>query len=171
MSPFRIALIVIGLIAAIAIPSLLTQQRESAVDAFADEIPTYLAIWNGGVDTGNAPAQSAIVGPMVAIDPATEAVDPFHFDLPGDIRATAPADVRSILFLKCWTTDAGYYLGGPKAEHHACEFVAYDRQTQRVTLRETMENYAPLQITDDQSGTATRPTAVFLERLAELTSN
>ena len=107
--------------------------------------------------------------PMIALDVDGRAVDPLNSEIPEAWRATDPANVATVLLVKCETDHVGDYGAFEDAYAHECRMWAVDTQTREVVwadwARKSPPRRAPrfkLPFTDV---VADRPTDELIQQL------
>jgi hypothetical protein len=171
MKKVLFVILALGLLASVAglILSESRQDRQAdTVESFAAEVPTYMAIWRGGVAEESTTDDGYIVGKAVIVETTDEAFDWLTFKLPDAIQAETPEEVGTLIFLACRTTEVGMYENGKTARNHVCDMAAYDVGAGRVSYKNSVVSYAPESISFDQSGTAMRPNEKILGLIESL---
>jgi hypothetical protein len=82
------------------------------------------------------PTNKPLKGNFIAIDVADNSFDHFYFDLPENLKATTPADVKTVVFLN-WTKQQThtYDPGNKPGYTHSCMVEVVDRETKTLLLR------------------------------------
>lgn len=171
MKKVLFALLALGLLASVAgtiLSGVKQGRREDTLEAFAAQLPSYMALWRDGVADESAVANGYLAGKAVIVEVTDREIDRLSFDLPDAIRATTPEEVGTLIFLKCRTPEVGSYTSGATARDHVCDMVAYDTGAGRVSAMDSVVRGAPGSISVDQSGTAGRPDEELLALIASL---
>lgn len=108
--------------------------------------------------------------PVVVIDVARRALDEAFFGLPDSIRAKRPADVASVVLVRCETTRIGTYgTSGGGAYQYTCDVRAYDAASKRLLARHAIDGPSPPSSSrNGVSQTGARPTGLVADYIRGL---
>ena len=160
--------IVVGIVAGVSIPNYLQYKKKAEVEPFRAALAGYLSIWNQNVSAMPAPAEPYLAGKALIVNLDGGEIDQLHYSLPENIKASSPDDLRSVVFVKCWTEKYGLYTGGVTAFSHICEIAAYDTARSQLSFKDRVTRDPPASIEAGSSGIAERPDSEMLKLLTSM---
>jgi hypothetical protein len=138
--------------------------HRSAEEAFQPHMAEYLAAAKGTAD----PAE--VKGKMVVVDKATRDIDwDVFFGLPDDVRAAAPQEVGTVVWLVWDKMQVGKYNDGTPAYSWTCAVTVIDQAGRGVVATTSLRGSDPPEkIENPNEGVGTKPTAQVIDYLRGL---
>lgn len=102
--------------------------RTAALHPFQSSLEVYLAAAPGE----QLPTEQPPKPGMIAVNIDTKSLDHFYFDLPEDLRAASPADVKTVLFLRWERLQTHKYSSGRPGYTQICQLDVVDLETKKL---------------------------------------
>ena len=118
---------------------------------------------------GASPAY--VTGKVIPVNKGANKVDDLYFSLPKDFRATAPAEVGTVVWLDWRTESVGTYTDGAGAYQIACEATVIDKERALIVGKSTFHGSSPPSVKSrGGSCTGSKPTDEVVQYLTRLPS-
>ena len=144
---------------------------EAVAERFQPRIGGYMDLMHG-IDESLGPGDFArdkpIRLPMIAIDVNGRTVDPLYMEIPEAWRAVDPADVATVVLIKCETDHVGDYGAFEDAYAHECRHWAVDTKSREVVWAGWARKAPPRRISFNipfMDVVADRPVEEMMEQL------
>ena len=113
--------------------------RSSQLEVFEPDLPKYLAAMPGAgaVSMGGGHKRG-----VITVNVQTRQLDHLYFDLPDELSADTPAQVKTVVFLR-WSKVRTHHFRRRSGYTHTCEVSIVDLETQTLLHRATLQGSPP----------------------------
>lgn len=124
---------------AMAFISIRYAWRSSQLEVFEPDLPKYLAAMpeHGAVPMGGAHKHG-----VITVNVQTRQLDHLYFDLPDELSADTPAQVKTVVFLR-WSKIRTQTFRRRGGYTHTCEVSIVDLETKALLHREELRGSPP----------------------------
>jgi hypothetical protein len=114
--------------------------RTAALDPFQPSLQQYLAAAPQGE---KKPTEGVCKPGMIAVDLRSSTLDHFYFEMPGDLRASHPASVKTVVFLQWDKIQTHKYSNGRPGYTQTCAVDVVDLETKTLVKKALFQGGPP----------------------------